>query len=99
MQINGYSFEQPYTLITRFNNVSAIYVVYTVVSGRTVWLDVGETDKLGDRIANHDRKNCWLRQASSNKIYIGIKQEADEFTRRQVEADLRNQLLPLCGER
>lgn len=100
MQIIGYNFEQPYILrATVFHDVPAIYIVYTVFNGKTVWLDVGETDELGNRIANHDRKNCWQRQASSNEIYIGVKQEADEFARRQIEVDLRNQLLPLCGER
>lgn len=100
MQIIGYNFEQPYILkTTGFRDVPAVYVVYTVINGRTVWLDVGETDELGNRIANHDRKNCWLRHANDNEIYIGVKQEAGEFTRRQVEVDLRNKLLPLCGDR
>lgn len=104
MQIAGYNaiydFEQPHILgLTNIPEVPAVYVVYTVLNGKTVWLDVGETDELGNRIANHDRKDCWLRHASGNEIYIGVKQEADEFARRQVEVDLRNKLLPLCGER
>lgn len=104
MQIAGYNaiynFEQPYILrLTNFPDVPAVYVVYTVLNGKTIWLDVGEAGKLGNRIANHDRKNCWLNHAIGSEIYIGFKQEGDEFTRRQIEVDLRNRILPLCGDR
>lgn len=100
MQLLGYQFEQPYILrATNFNNVSAVYVVYTVINGKSVWLDAGETDKLGDRIPNHERKECWSTNSQGNEIYIAIMQVRDEFTRKNIEADLRNKLLPICGEK
>lgn len=100
MQLLGYNFEQPYVLrTTSFNNVAAVYVVYTVIGGRTVWLDAGETDKLGERIPNHERRECWGRNSQGNEIYIAVMQVHDEFSRRNIESDLRNRLLPICGEK
>lgn len=100
MQIQGYEFEKPYFLNgTNFNNVAAAYVIYTVLNGRTVWLDVGETDELGNRLSSHERRDCWVNNARGGELYVGVKQESSEFQRRNVEADLRNKLLPLCGER
>jgi len=100
MQIQGYDFEQPYPLSrTSFNNVAALYVIYTVLNGRTIWLDVGETDELGNRLSGHERKDCWTENAQGGELYIGVRQESSEFHRRNVESDLRNKLLPLCGER
>jgi len=100
MQILGYEFEQPYILNrTQFNNVPAVYVIYTVVNGRTIWLDVGETDELGDRLAGHERRNCWTNHSLGGEIYVGVMQVSGEVQRRNIEADLRNGLSPLCGGR
>ena len=100
MKIFEYSFESPYILTqTTFNNVPAVYVVYSIMNSKTVWLDVGETDKLGDRLSNHERKNCWVSNAQGNEVYVGVIQISDEFTRKNTEADLRNRLLPICGEK
>lgn len=100
MQIVGYNFEQPYVLrTTTFNDVAAVYVIYTVSNGQTRWLDVGEASGLGERISGHDRKDCWLRNAQGNEIYVGVSQQQDEYTRKQIESDLRNKLRPLCGDR
>lgn len=100
MRIQGYEFEQPYFLTrTTFSNVAAVYVIYAVINGQTVWLDVGETDQLANRLANHERRDCWVRNAQGSEIYVGAMQSQDENTRRNIESDLRNRLLPLCGER
>lgn len=100
IQLSGYNFEQPYILrTTSFNNVPAVYVVYTVIGSSTVWLDVGETDKLGERIPNHERRECWSRNSQGKEIYIAVMQVHDEFSRRNIESDLRNRLLPMCGEK
>ena len=104
MQIRGYQetyqFEQPYFLKnTPFNNVKAVYVVYTVLSGRTVWLDVGETNELANRLAGHERKGCWEQKSQGNDIFVAVKQIADKVQRKNIESDLRLGLVPLCGEK
>lgn len=94
--ILGYSFEMDYPLnTTTFNNVGAVYVIYA----NQRWLDVGETGELGNRIANHDRKPDWQRNAGGLPIFVGVHQEGNEATRLAIESTLRNSLNPVCGDR
>lgn len=94
VEIKGYQFETGYTPETNFNNVAAVYVVYT----NDVWLDVGETDELGSRIQSHERKGCWERNAGGKKIWIAVRQEGNKQGRLALEAYLRRELRPKCGE-
>lgn len=92
--VKGYQFEIGYSLnTTGFNNVSAVYLIYT--SNR--WLDIGETDKLGNRLENHERKGCWEKNSLGDLIYVGVHQEIDQNVRLNIEADLRSKLNPFCG--
>lgn len=93
--INGYQFEQGYPLVTAFNEVAAVYVIYTT----QLWLDVGETDQLGTRIAGHERKPCWLKNAGVLPVYVAVHQEANQQTRQSIESYLRSKLNPTCGDR
>ena len=93
--IEGYQFEGGQPLeTTRFNEVPAVYVIYTSDS----WLDVGETDKLAARLQNHERKECWKRNAGGKSIYVAVLQESSSQKRSAIEAYLREKLNPKCGE-
>lgn len=65
------------------------------------WLDVGETDKLGDRINadNHERKPEWLRQAGGYQINIAFLRVENYQRRLAIESELRAFLGPVCGEK
>lgn len=93
--INGYQFEQGYPLATTFNNVAAVYIIYTSQS----WLDVGETDQLETRISEHERRPCWQRNAGNVPIYVAVHQESNQQARLAIESALRSQLNPTCGDR
>lgn len=94
--IVGYQFESGYPLFsTSFNNVACVYVIYTSQQ----WLDVGETDRLGTRLSGHDRKSCWQNHANNLPIYVAVCQEENQQTRLSVEAFLRLQLNPTCGDK
>lgn len=93
--IQGYQFEQGYTVATKFNNVAAVYVIYT----NQIWLDVGETDELGTRMAGHERKPDWIRNAGLLPIYVAVYREDNYQTRLTIESDLRSKLGPRCGDR
>lgn len=97
MDILGFNFEGPWVLGQNFNDVPGIYVIY---SGQT-WLDVGETDKLGQRINgdNHERKPQWIKQSSGYPIRIVFLRVPDQKERLMVESRLRVALNPCCGER
>jgi hypothetical protein len=94
--IEGYQFEQGYSLTTtKFNNVPAVYVIYT----SQLWLDVGETDQLGTRMASHERKPDWISSTGLFPIFVAVHREGSMDTRLAIESDLRKRLCPTCGDR
>ncbi len=95
MNIGGYEFIGPYTLNTNFRDVGAVYVIK---SSNDV-LDVGQTDNLGERLPDHDRKDCWLENANEQDIDIYIHTDNSEESRLSKESQLRNTLNPSCGDR
>lgn len=94
VNINGSTFES-YPLNTSFNDVPGVYVIYT--SQR--WLDVGETDKLGQRIPSHERRDGWMNNASGLPINIAFLRIESQSRRLSIESNLRNSLNPICGSR
>lgn len=94
VNINGYTFEA-YPLNTNFNNVPGLYVIYTSQK----WLDVGETDKLGQRIPSHERRNCWVSNANGLPISLAFLYVESQNQRFNIEVALRGSLNPTCGEK
>lgn len=83
--VGGYPFEIGYPLdTTTFNNVGAVYVIYT-----SRFLDVGESEELGNRIAGHDRKFEWRRNSNNEPIFVAVHQEIDQTVRLVIESNLR----------
>lgn len=97
MNIQGYNFEGPWLLGTNFNDVPGVYVIFT----GQICLDVGETDKLGNRINgdNHERKPQWLVRAGGGQIQIAFLNIPDQQRRLAIESSLRLALRPLCGDK
>ena len=94
MNIAGYQFQGPYPLATSiFNAVGAVYVISDVNNSA---IDVGQTDNLKDRMVNHDRKNCWLRNAVG-EICVYAFVHNDEKTRLAIESLVRNGHKFPCG--
>jgi hypothetical protein len=95
-KIGSYSFDGPYDVEkSNFNNVKGIYVIYA----SNIWLDVGETDNLGERIPNHERKNCWKSHANNEIVYLLFLAVSDYDQRLEIESALRERLKPACGDR
>lgn len=94
VNINGYIFEA-YSLNVGFNDVPGIYVIYTSQK----WLDVGETDKLGQRIPSHERRNCWISNAGGLPISLAFLYVESQNQRFNIEASLRGLLSPTCGDK
>lgn len=97
MNIQGYAFEGPWFLGQKFNDVPGIYLVFT----NNLWLDVGETDKLGSRINgdNHERKPDWIMNANGFQINIVFLRESNSENRLKIESYLRLSLKPVCGDK
>lgn len=89
--VYNYSFTGPYSVSGSFKNVAGVYIISTT-AGTIV--DVGETDALGDRIVNHDRKNCWSRNSGTQ---LWFHSNGSKESRLTVESTVRNNANPACG--
>ena len=94
MNILGYTFEGPYDLNTNFNQIGAVYFIS---DSKNSTIDVGQTNNLRDRIANHERKNCWLRN-TNNVVYIYALVQKNEDLRLSIESKIRNAYNFSCGD-
>lgn len=78
--------------------------MYTILCspnfGHSSVLDVGESEDVRGRVEHHDRQSCW-RQNCSATVTVAVLYtpglRADQ--RRAIEAELRGQFQPACGER
>jgi len=93
--ISGYNFEGPYPLDkTNFNDVAAVYVILDDLGKK---IDVGETDLLKTRLANHERKDCW-RRSTNREILVVALLEPNQETRKTIESQIRSSFNFPCGE-
>ena len=96
--ILGYNFEGPYPTQNLSGKIPGIYIIstsdYSIDINNVI--DVGETQNIEERIANHERKNCWLRQ---NGNYLWFHSDDNQERRLFKEKALRNMFSPTCGER
>ncbi|HES59118.1 MAG TPA: hypothetical protein ENO18_01690 [Caldithrix sp.] len=87
-----------------FKDIAAVYVILCVAQDRS-WsvLDVGQTGEVGDRIDDHDRKECWQRNCPNRNIWVCIypmpSSQYSRQDREKFESYLRNQYQPQCGKR
>lgn len=96
MNIGGYLFQGPYNPDFSFNQDFG--AIYAIIDGRSYLIDVGQTESVNNRIPNHDRKLQWPRHAQQGySLYILINE--NENARLQIEAQIRNQYQPPCGDR
>ena len=92
--IIGLQFERYSLETTNFNNVSGVYVISTSQK----WIDVGETEELGTRLANHERKPCWKRNSDNLTLWVNFRKIGNQQERLDLEATLRRRLRPVCGD-
>lgn len=63
-------------------------------------LDVGQSKKVGKRIARHERKTCWIDHAIGDVFVEVLRTPYKQAPgRRKVEKALRTILNPKCGEK
>lgn len=72
--------------------------VYALVNPNSKLVDVGQTNKINDRLPNHDRKQCWIRNGCPNRqLYVRVNE--NEQARLTLETAIRNRYNPTCGVR
>jgi hypothetical protein len=74
--------------------------IYLAWANRKV-LDIGEAEDVQARIANHDRRDCWLKHAAGATLYYGAHYMPGESeqARRDLELKLRSKQDYPCGMR
>ena len=88
----SYAF-RAYPKNSSWNAVAGNYAILRQVSGGAV-VYVGETENLGDRMANHHRQTCFDRNAWTHLAFRG---EGSADRRRAVELDLMAHYKPTCN--
>jgi hypothetical protein len=100
IQINGYSFEGPYTTTVSLQDRAGIYAILKLLpNGNYSLVDVGESSQVKSRVATHDRALLW-RQCST-LLFVAVLYTTGwfDFQRRAVESQIRQAYAPPCGER
>jgi len=92
-----YAFDGPWSLDTNFFNIPSVYVVYT----DNLCLEVGETEKLGQRLNNnsHERKKVWLKKAKKQPVKVVFLRVKNKQDRLEIKKQLRLKLSPVFGEK
>ena len=101
VEICGYTFAGPFGATAGLMNAPGVYVILDNRADSASYgvLDVGESGDVRDRIENHDRKACWMTNASGVAV-VAVRympySTADE--RRDIEHRIRMTYSPRCGE-
>ena len=96
IQVGRYHAEGPFGNEGSLQARSGVYVILGR-SGQANWnvVDVGESENIRERVANHDRAPCWRGQGHGQLNVAAIY--ADQPNRMLIERELRNQYNPPCG--
>lgn len=99
MTIAGVEFEGPYKNTSSLKDEGGVYVVYSETND-SKWqrLDVGQSDKVKDRIESHDRKDCWEKNKQGDLGYC-VRYVKDEKARTELEQKAREERKIPCGEK
>jgi len=97
IQLGNYHADGPFGNENSLLERSGVYVILGRSQQTARWnvVDVGESENIRDRVANHDRGPCWRGQGHSQLAVAAIY--TDERNRMLIERELRAQYSPPCG--
>jgi len=96
----GYQFEGAWSDPGRLESRSGVYVIWCKVGEKWNVLDVGESHDVRDRVMNHDRSDCWVRNCTGEIFYSATyTPNLQQSGRKEVEQYVRDQTTPPCGDR
>ncbi|MGQ4878879.1 hypothetical protein ACOJCM_09960 [Billgrantia sp. LNSP4103-1] len=97
IQIENYTADGPHSNVDPLLSQSGVYVILGRPQQTANWIvvDVGESQNVQERVANHDRKLCWGGQGHSQLAVAAIY--ADQQNRVLIEKQLRQRFNPPCG--
>lgn len=95
-----YRFEGPFPDPTHLRNEPGVYAVLCERASGVYLIDIGESERVRDRVQRHERAACWDREcAASMRFGAYYAPDADQQVRREIEARIRRELRPPCGDR
>ena len=96
IQINGYSFEGPYSSTYSLEDRSGVYVI--LCNSRLI--DVGESASVKSRIESHDRRDCWGKNCSGSiRFAVHYTPNLQQLGRMEIEQEIRRSHRGIpCGE-
>jgi hypothetical protein len=95
----GHDFDGTYPDPASLQAQSGVYVIWCQNGLNWTVLDVGESEDVRARLANHERASCWRRNCQGTIRYSATYtpgMSADG--RRRIEAAIRQSANPPCGE-
>jgi hypothetical protein len=94
-----YGFNGPYTDASQMLDQSGVYLISVMnQDGTHRVIDVGESEAIRSRIANHDRRHQWAVASGGLTVY-GSTYHCSEAIRMTIERELRLLFNPICGVR
>lgn len=93
MQINNYSFSEPKNINPGFEiEAGGVYIILTYNNVKWTYIYVGQTGDLSQRVENHEKWNCWLRNMQNGGLFISFLPVSRKNERLEIETKLRKSL-------
>ena len=97
----GYSFDGAYTNPDNLEGSAGVYVVWCNSGDRWGVLDVGESTDVRERLATHERSECWESYCQRGTVYYSATYTPgmQQAGRINIEQSIRDATNPPCGKR
>lgn len=100
LAIGRYNFDGIFSSTGSLQERSGIYAIVDEWDSKYHVIDVGESSSVKTRVENHDRKDCWKRNAKGKLRVVALYTPYLQQTgRRAIEQEIRLYYRPICGER
>lgn len=100
ISIGRYRFEGPFYDLDGLCPSAGVYAILDRQKGGFAVLDIGESQRINERIGHHERRPCWDQACVGMLAYACLYVPAStKHQRLAIEEELREQFVPACGVR
>lgn len=100
IKVGNYTFDGPYADTSKIQDRSGIYAIHCYREKNYYLIDVGEANKVKERIDTHDRKACWKQNCSGSLIFsVLYTPNLAQPGRMSIEQIIRTLYKPPCGHK
>jgi hypothetical protein len=94
----GYPFDGPFDDMEDTQDQPGVFaVVCGAVQPQVHVVDVGEADRIRERLQTHERTPCWERDCEEIRYVAHYTPNLDAEARQRIEAEIREEYDPVCG--